>query len=70
MCMYVKEPFMLLALLSAIPSAYLAFKRSFARDIRDQMVDLHNPGGVGINTVPIPYKILARLYVGKKARRI
>jgi len=64
----IKEPYTLLALLSAVPGAYLAFKRSFARDIRDQMIDLRNPGGVGTNTVPLFYQILARLYVGEKGK--
>ncbi len=60
----IKEPFTLLALLSAVPGAWLAFKKMFLRDIRDQMVDLRNPGGIGTNTVTFGYKMIAYLLIG------
>ena len=63
--MMIEKPFTLLALLFAVPGAYLAFKRAFIHDIRDQMVDLQNPGGVGINSVRFFYRVLAFMFVGK-----
>lgn len=63
-----KDPWTLLAILSALPGAYLSFRRSFIRDLKDQMVDLRNPGGIGAETVPLAYRFLARIFVGDKAR--
>ena len=68
MCMNLKNPYALLALLSAMPGAYLSFKKSFLRDILDQMVDLRNPVGVGTSTVTLPYRILAYIFIGKRER--
>lgn len=61
-----EKPFTLLALLSAMPGAYLAFKRSFIHEIREQMVDLQNPAGVGTNTVRFRYRLFAYIFVGRK----
>lgn len=63
-----KDTFTLFAILSALPGAYLTFKRSFIRDFKDQMVDLRNPGGVGISTVTGTYRLLALIFIGKERR--
>jgi len=63
-----KNPWTLLALLAALPGAYLSFRRSLIRDIKDQMVDPRNPAGVGIDTVRPSYRLLARIFIGKRAR--
>lgn len=63
-----KDPWTLLAMLSALPGAYLSFRRSLILDIKDQMVDLRNRGGVGIDTVPVTYRLLARIFIGNKTR--
>lgn len=65
-----KDPLTLLAIISAVPGAYLSFRRSFLRDIKDQMVDLHNPGGVGSATIRPSYQLLAYIFIGKKERWI
>jgi hypothetical protein len=62
----IKNPFALLALISAIPGAYLSFKRSFIKDLQDQMIDLRNPVGIGTGTVRFFYKIFAYIFIGKK----
>jgi len=62
----IEKPFTLLAIVSAIPGAYLVFVRSFFADIRDQMVDTKNPGGVGTRTVGCLYGLLAFVYIGRK----
>lgn len=64
--MDIKNPFTLLALLSALPGAYLAFKKSFPDDLKSQMVDRGNPSGIGQKTVRCSYKLLARLFLGRK----
>lgn len=61
-----KNPWTLLALLSAMPGAYLSFRRSLIRDLKDQMVDLRNPVGIGVGTVSFSYRLLARIFVGTK----
>src|SRR6266571_1630377 len=58
----------LLAIFSALPGAYLTFKRSFIRDFKDQMVDPRNPGGVGVSTVTGTYRLLALIFIGKEQR--
>ncbi|SRR5258708_4910748 len=63
-----EKPFTLLAILSAIPGAYVVFIRSFFLEIRDQMVDTQNPGGVGTKSVRFAYKVLARIYIGEKSK--
>lgn len=63
-----KDPWTLLAMISALPGAYLSFRRSFIRDIKDQMVDLRNPGGIGVDTVSVTYRLLARIFIGNKKR--
>ena len=63
-----KDPWTLLAIISALPGAYLSFRRSLIRDLKDQMVDLRNPGGVGVGTVSPPYRLLARIFIGNKQR--
>ena len=68
MCVCLKNPYTLLGLLSLVPGAYLSLKKSFLRDISDQMVDRQNPGGVGTSTVTLPYRILAYIYIGKRER--
>ena len=65
-----KDPLTLLAIISAVPGAYLSFRRSFLRDIQDQMVDLRNPSGIGIATIPVSYQLLAYIFIGKKQRWI
>ena len=62
-----KNPFTLFALLSVIPGAYLSFKKSFYRDLKDQMVNLRNESGIGFDTVEWYYKILAYIFVGKRS---
>ena len=63
-----KDPWTLLAIASALPGAYLSFRRSFIRDLKDQMVDLRTPGGVGVATVLRSYRLLARIFIGKEKR--
>jgi hypothetical protein len=65
-----KDPWTLLAIVSAAPGAYLSFRRSFLRDLKDQMIDLRNPAGVGIATIPVLYRLLAYIFIGKKERWI
>jgi hypothetical protein len=65
-----KDPWTLLAIISAVPGAYLSFRRSLLRDLKDQMVDLSNSGGVGVATIPLSYRLLAYIYIGKKQRWI
>ena len=62
------DPWTLLAIASALPGAYLSFRRSFIRDLKDQMVDLRNPGGVGVGTVSRTYRLLALIFIGKENR--
>lgn len=64
----IKDPWTLLAILSAIPGAYLSFRRSFIRDIKDQMIDLRNPVGVGTKTVPLGHRVLAYIFIGDELR--
>lgn len=61
-----ENPFTLLAMLSALPGAYLSFKRSLIPELQDQMVDRRNPAGIGRGTVRLPYRILAYIFVGKQ----
>lgn len=61
-----KVPWTLLAIFSSVPGAYLSFRRSFIRDLKDQMVNWGNPGGVGTKTVSLPYRILAYVFLGKQ----
>jgi hypothetical protein len=63
-----KDPWTLLAIISAVPGAYLSFRRSLIRDLKDQMVDLRNPAGVGVATIPASYRLLAYIFIGKKQR--
>lgn len=63
-----KDPWTLLAIASALPGAFLSFRRSFIRDLKDQMVDLRNPGGVGVATVSRTYRLLARIFIGNEKR--
>jgi hypothetical protein len=65
-----KEPWTLLAIISAVPGAYLSFRGSLFRDLRDQMIDLRNSAGVGITTIPASYRLLAYIFIGKKERWI
>ena len=64
--MYEKDYLYLLALLCAVPGAWLSFRNSFIRDFQDQMVDLENPVGVGTCTIAWPYKFLAYMMIGPK----
>ena len=59
-----KDPWTLLAIASALPGAYLSFRRSFIWDLKDQMVDHRNPAGVGVSTVSRTYEFLARIFLG------
>lgn len=63
-----KDPWTLLAIASALPGAYLSFRRSFIRDFKDQMVDHRNPAGVGVTTVSRTYKFLAHIFIGNEKR--
>jgi hypothetical protein len=58
------SPWTLLAILSAMPGAYLSFRRSLIRDLKDQMQDADNPSGVGVRTVSVTYKLLACIFLG------
>jgi len=61
-----KNPFTILAILTALPGAYLSFKRSFIYELQNQMTDLRNPGGVGQDTLNSAYRILAYIFIGKR----
>ena len=66
--MTLKNPYALLALLSAVPGAYLQLKKSFLRDISEQMVGRGNPVGIGTSTVTLPNRVLAYIFIGKRER--
>ena len=63
-----KDPWTLLVIASTLLGAFLSFRRSFIRDLKDQMVDLRNPGGVGVATVSRTYRLLARIFIGNEKR--
>lgn len=65
-----KDYFYLLALLCAIPGAWLSFRKSFIKDFQHQMVDLENLTGIGTQTVAWPYKLLAYLLIGPQNKWI
>ena len=63
-----KDYLYLLALLCAIPGAWLSFRKSIIRDFQDQMVNVNNPGGVGTSTVVWAYRFLAYVMIGPKTK--
>ena len=63
-----KDSWTLLAIASALPGAYLSFRRSFIPDLKAQMVDLRNPVGVGVATVSCTYRLLAHIFIGNEKR--
>ncbi len=64
-----RDPFTLLAIISAVPGACLAFKRFFFHEIRSQLVDLDKPGGIGPRKVSWPYRVLAYFVIGPQVWR-
>src|SRR2546427_11212702 len=60
--------FVLVALIAAIPGAWIVFRRHFIRELEEQMINLNNPTGVGPATVQFPYNLLAIVMIGPPSK--